>query len=303
MRRITNEQMRAHVAAQNASSAEAIKSNNETRSKAPRTGQGYKRDFDLLMDWSASTRIHDLKEEIFFACMEKLIGLVSKSRIENYRSATAFRQKLDIEQNAALKWTQSDGFLMRFSGLLNRADEEYKRLQACGKIRKTKRGAATIGKIGETMDHCQAVGETEYGMGIWLAYNALLRHKELEGLTHDSFMIGTDGVAQVRIVDGKGRKKGTIEWVPAPDCSQLVKALMNRTGLTFPKWDEKRANDLIQQTAVINGWEVDLHWVMHSVRRGMATDMRQGGMSIREIMEKGRWKSEQVALDYAGGDR
>ena len=305
MRKITNEQMRAHVAAQDVSSLRAIKSSNEKRSKNPRTCQGYKRDFELLMDWSSSERIQDLKEEIFFACMERLIGLVSMSRIENYRSATAFRQKLDIEEGEASggsKWTQNDGFLIRFGGLLTRADEVYRRLQASGHIKKTKRGAATIGKIGETLDHCQEVGATEYGMGIWLAYNALLRHKELEGLTNESFLIGTDGVAQVRIVDGKGRKKGTIEWVPAPDCAQLVKALMKRNGLSFPTWDEKRANELIQETAVLHGWELDLHWVMHSVRRGMATDMRQGGM-IREIMEKGRWKSEQVALDYAGGDR
>ena len=54
MRRITNEQMRAHVAAQDASSLGAIKSKNETRARAPRTWKGYKRDFELLMDWLSS---------------------------------------------------------------------------------------------------------------------------------------------------------------------------------------------------------------------------------------------------------
>ena len=120
--------------------------------------------------------------------MGALIGTVSKSRIENFRSAVVFRQNSDMSEG---KWTQYNGFTIRFRGLLSRADIAYRLGQANGTITKTRRGTATIDKIGETMDHCEQIGENEYGAGFWLAYNALLRHKELLGLTTRKFSLAS----------------------------------------------------------------------------------------------------------------
>ena len=197
MRAFSNEEMRSRVGAIDTVSAEHHKESNEKASLGIRSFSGYRRDFELLMDWSVSIHIQDLKEAIFFTCMEALIGTSSKSRIENFRSAVVFRQKADMNDG---KWTQQDGFLIRFKGLLKRADVAYKLGQANGTIPKTRRGTATIDKIGETMDHCEEIDENEYATGFWIAYNALLRHKELWALTDKSYRWKTDGTAQVRVI-------------------------------------------------------------------------------------------------------
>ena len=80
-----------------------------------------------------------------------------------------------------------------------------------------------------------------------------------------------------------------------------MRRLEKRKGASFPDWDEKKANLIIQETALDRGWDLNLHWVVHSARRGKATDLRLEGDTIEEIMEKGRWKSEPVARDYASG--
>ena len=85
MRAFSNEEMRSRVGAIDTVSAEHHKESNEKASLGIRSFSGYRRDFELLMDWSVSIHIQDLKEAIFFTCMEALIGTSSKSRIENFR--------------------------------------------------------------------------------------------------------------------------------------------------------------------------------------------------------------------------
>ena len=276
------------------------KKSNETASLAPRSHAGYTRDFQLCMIWCDGSKIEDLNEPTFFECMEALIGVVSKSRIENFRSAIAFRQNSDMPEG---QWTQSRGFAIRFKGLQSRAEKEYRLGQENGTIPKTRRGTATFDKIGETMDHCEELHENEYGSGIWLAYNALLRHKELMELTNESYRWRPNGTPQVRIIGGKARAADEIEWVDAPHCEETVRRLERRIGKSFPDWIEGKANAIIQETALKHGWDVNLHWVVHSVRRGKATDLSLEGSTIGDIMERGRWKSETVAKDYANNQK
>ena len=168
-----------------------------------------------------------------------------------------------------------------------------------GTIPKTKRGSATREKVEEVMDICTELGYLEYAVGFWLARGALLRHLELMALTPDHLRILANGTPQVLIIGGKGRPADYREWVDAPDCSAVIRALMERKGTLFPAWEEKTANWLIQETARKRGWEEDLRWVFHSTRRGGAKDLRLDGWPITHIMERGRWKARRVAETYA----
>ena len=285
MRGIDNAEVRQQVGTLLTLNPEVIKKRNEEASKAPRKIEGYVRDWELLKDWTMVGCTEELTREGFFACMEVLIGRKSASRIENFRSAIAFRQKADLPNK--FQWSQDAGFLDAFKGLVKRANMVFRAKQEAGEIRHTKRGSATIRKVKNIMDWCETHGEKDYGCGFWLAYHALLRHGELIDLTAAHMRHTTEGVAQIKIVGGKGLPIDHVQWVTAEGCAQLVQELMKRRGFVFPKWDEKRANVIIQATAVAYGWDEDVRWVMHSTRRGGATDMKRDGKSIFDIMETG----------------
>ena len=278
---------------------EALKAVNEDACKNPRTIEGYARDWALLQEWTDATHIRDLSEASFLAMAQILIERKkSPSRIENFRSAVAFRQNLDIDVIAG-RWSQNKRFQTLFTGVLARAEVAYRSGQKEGTIPKTKRGSATREKVEEVMDTCTELGYPEYAVGFWLARGALLRHLELMALTPDHLRILANGTPQVLIIGGKGRPADYREWVDAPDCAAVIRALMERKGTLFPAWEEKTANWLIQETARKRGWEEDLRWVFHSTRRGGAKDLRLDGWPITHIMERGRWKARRVAETYA----
>ena len=70
-----------------------------------------------------------------------------------------------------------------------------------------------------------------------------------------------------------------------------------KTDLVFPTWLEAKANGLIQEFAAANNWHYDgiPHAVHHGCRIGKATDLYEGGMDVRDLMERGRWDTEQMA--------
>ena len=139
MRGIDNAEVRQQVGTLLTLNPEVIKKRNEEASKAPRKIEGYVRDWELLKDWTMVGCTEELTREGFFACMEVLIGRKSASRIENFRSAIAFRQKADLPNK--FQWSQDAGFLDAFKGLVKRANMVFRAKQKAGEIKHTKRGS------------------------------------------------------------------------------------------------------------------------------------------------------------------
>ena len=275
----------------------------EDGSRAKKTIEAYTRDWNLIKNWMKKVETNEVTEKAFFAAMEGLVGVYSKSRIEGYRSAMAHRQKLDLRADDA--WTETRGFRIRFNALLKEADLKYRQGIASGKFKQTARGPIQEDKILDLVKFCLDKGEVEYAGGFIISFHALLRHADVKKLTGECLKHSQAGW-KIKIVEGKGRPPGFVEWVDASECQATMAKLAVKTGkeeLVFPNWQEGRANDLIQECALKNDWRYDgiphAVWVHHGCRIGKATDCYEGGMDVRDLMERGRWDSERMALHYA----
>ena len=216
----------------------------------------------------------------------------------------AFRQKLDLRAEEC--WTENRGFRIRFNGLLKNAEALYREGIATGKFKQTKRGPLQEDKILELVNYCALQGEREYAGGFVVSFHALLRHEDVMKLTGDCIMFTVGGGWRLKIVEGKGRPAGHVEWISGQDCPGTLEKLsrLDRgTARLFPTWNQKRANELIKEAAAHFNWEYKgiphAVWVHHGCRIGKATDLYEGGMDIVDLMERGRWESKRMALHYA----
>ena len=157
-KRVSDEAMKLRVEMSRADPDSMAKWEGEARGKV--TLKGYKRDYEDLLKWTSTSSIAELTEKDFLAAMEGYVGAYSKSRLENYRSAVAFRQKLDLRAEEC--WTENRGFRIRFNGLLKNAEALYREGIATGKFKQTKRGPLQEDKILELVNYCALQGERAY---------------------------------------------------------------------------------------------------------------------------------------------
>ena len=149
MQRITNAEMQeaVRVGLSDPRILQEIKKDNEAMSRGDGSIGGYVRDWGLLMSWTGMTEVQQLSEGVFFIIMERFVGVYSIRRTENFRSTVAWRQKLDLIEG---RWTQTDGFRLRFEGYQKRVEERYRAQQAQGIIAQTKRGHIKGQKVDDT---------------------------------------------------------------------------------------------------------------------------------------------------------
>ena len=278
---------------------------NEAKSRAEGTIGGYVRDWGLIMLWTGLTSGTQLSEKIFFIIMERFVGVYSVGRVENFRSAVAWRQNLDrTNDRSSDQWSQKAGFKLRFDGYLKRVETLYREKQAAGLIPSTKRGHIKGEKVDDLFQHCKRLGEIMYAVGLVLCYHLLLRHADVVKLDETCLRHSPARGWEAKIVGGKGRPFDFIEWINADDAPDLCAALLKKTpkgALLFPRWSEDRANELIRGAADQYGWVTDGEkYVQHCLRRGGARDLYDSGMSIPEICVRGRWKSARMAKGYIG---
>ena len=305
MRRITNDEMRDAVQAglSDPRIQQQMREANEAKSLGVDTIGAYVRDWGLIMNWTGLTSVSALTEETFFIIVERFIGIYSVGRVENFRSTVAWRQKLDL---SAFQWSQTQGFQMRFTGFLKRVEEVYRRRQAEGLLPPTKRGHIQGEKVQQLFDYCVRVRQNKYAAGLVLSYHLMLRHGDLLGLDDSCIRHSPDRGWEVKIIGGKGRPEGFIEWINADDAPDLCEALQKVTSkgaLLFPNWDPDIANGLMKAAAATFGWCSEgepLKFTHHCNRRGKARDLYLDGLSIDEICTRGRWGTEKMAKGYIG---
>ena len=152
----------------------------EEGSKAKRTIVAYRKAWEKIKTWTKEGETRNLTETMFFAAMEGLVGRYSKSRIETFRSATSFRQKLDLREEES--WAETRGFKIRFNALLKKAKALYRQGIAEGKFKQSARGPIQEDKILDLVKFCLDKGEKEYAGGFIVSFHALLRHMDLLGV-------------------------------------------------------------------------------------------------------------------------
>ena len=303
MQKISNEEMIEAIQAgmSDPQIQQQMKTANEAKSLAEGTIGGYVRDWGLIMLWTGLTTVAQLSETIFYIIMERFVGLYSVGRVENFRSAVAWRQNLDLGTD---QWTQTAGFKLRFDGYLKRVNAVYRERQDAGLFKNTKRGHVKGEKVEELFQYCKKLGEVMYAVGLVLCYHLMLRHGDVVKLDETCLRHTPARGWEAKIVGGKGRPVDFIEWINADDAPDLCAALLTKTPkgtLLFPRWSEDRANELIRGAAEHYGWVTDgERYMQHCLRRGNARDLYDGGMSIHDICVRGRWKSEKTAKGYIG---
>lgn len=309
MQRITDESVRAALerAKADPSIYRAIDEANSQGGLCKKSLGGYVRDWGLLLSWTGARTVREVHIEDFFVCMEELIGSYAASRIENFRSAAARMQKLDMSLLPEERWTQEKGFKLRFEGLLKRANITYRELQRKGEMKETKRGRITHEKLDQLAMYCKQVGETQYLIGFVVSYHLLLRHSDLQRLTGDCFVYSPVKGWQVKVVGGKDRPADYCEWVDGEDCAEVIEILAQRTDPTsavFPEWNTYKANMLIKEAAKQFDWSQEGELYSHHCgRRGKARDLFfEEGLTLSEIMERGRWRDRLVTEGYIGKD-
>ena len=178
MQKISNEEMIEAIQAGmgDPQIQQQMKTANEAKSLAEGTIGGCVRDWGLIMLWTGLTTVAQLSETIFYIIMERFVGLYSVGRVENFRSAVAWRQNLDLGTD---QWTQTAGFKLRFDGYLKRVNAVYRERQDSGLIKSTKRGHVKGEKVEELFQYCKKLGEVMYAVGLVLCYPLMLRHGDV----------------------------------------------------------------------------------------------------------------------------
>jgi integrase len=250
----------------------------------------YLRDIRILISFAKVADVAGVTQDWFlYFCAQLSEVDYSGSRVEKFRSALVHFQKARLPPSR--RWGADEGFQRDFNGVL-----------AMCKTART-RGAIVFDKLRQLLS---LIPDKYTGLGLWIAYSALLRHSELCELrvSHITFReVENDAVMQIA---GKGHRGTentpcTPSYIFVKDCNlSLREAVAGKHGedLVFPGWDKERALSLIHQAAALFEWSKDLHWVFHSLRHGMAVDLQLKGIAIWERKSRGRWNSDNVLRGY-----
>jgi len=268
------------------------------------TSHDYVRDIHLMLSWTgmegavlSAENIEKITERLFLGWMWRLALEYSGSRLEKFRAAIAHFQKDRLGKD--LRWSQDERFRRKFAGILAQCEAGLSR------------GAATYNKMTAVMRQAMSMGRM-YALGVWLAYECLLRHTELCALQVEDVKVqGRD--VEICIVGGKshegiGHIRPEVFYLKGEKVGRMLQVWLVGKGpkdLVFPGWDKEAINAVIKQVATVEAWSTKVSWSFHSLRHGKATDLRNMGRSVAEVMRAGRWASASVAKHYSkknGGD-
>ena len=152
-------------------------------------------------------------------------------------------------------------------------------------------------------------GFYEYGVGTLLAFHCLLRVGELCALRREDFADAHDsrlGSEFKHAVVSIGKAKtGRFQSVQITDShvQGLVRAVVTDWApkeLLFPGGVDKYRSVFKRVCAELG---LDSRYVPHSLRHGGATRLHLTGMSLEDILMRGRWKSTSSARTYVQSGR
>jgi integrase len=148
-----------------------------------------------------------------------------------------------------------------------------------------------------------------YAIGVLLAFDAYLRSGELVGLRREDFATAGDlrlgGGTYRAALRLRSTKTGPEQWAEIRDetVTSLLQILADSTpagGLLFPfstssfRYYFKRA---------CTGLGLKANYVPHSLRHGGATRDFLNGVTLEEILRRGRWASTKSARHYIQAGR
>lgn len=152
-------------------------------------------------------------------------------------------------------------------------------------------------------------GYFSYGVGTLLAFNCLLRVGELTSLRRENFAdtrdsrLGAEYKQAVVSIDKA--KTGRFQSVQITDkhVQSLVRGVVSTTKpkqLLFPGGAAKYRSVFKRVCAELG---LDSRYVPHSLRHGGATLLHLSGVSLEDILMRGRWKSTSSARTYIQSGR
>ena len=152
-------------------------------------------------------------------------------------------------------------------------------------------------------------GYFRYGVATLLAFNCLLRVGELTSLRRESFADGKDSRLgneyKHAVVSLDKTKTGRFQSVQITDkhVQSLVRAVVTDTKpkqLLFPGGASKYRVVFKKVCAELG---LDSRYVPHSLRHGGATRLHLTGVTLEDILMRGRWKSTSSARTYIQSGR
>ena len=152
-------------------------------------------------------------------------------------------------------------------------------------------------------------GFYNYGVGTLLAFNCLLRVGELCALRRENFADAQDSRLgsefKQAVVSIEKAKTGRFQSVQVTDkhVHSLVRALVSDTQpkqLLFPGGADKYRSVFKKVCAELG---LDSRYVPHSLMHGGATRLHLTGVSLEDILMRGRWKSTSSARTYVQSGR
>lgn len=257
---------------------------------------------ELLSLYSRYQDPEEMPEETFLDIMGMLIESgISQSGVSKHRDAMAFFQRDRLPFNEPhRRWTEDEGFRIRFRGLL---------AWAAFADGRPSRGPIDQHRLEQLVSLCEERDLAMYGAGFVLAYDTMLRHGEFSTLKRAQILKSGDRVSTIHIVGIKGHRqpgRKPFHIFVKPDISAtLLGSWLDSTDSEtwlFPGWDQRLANRLIADAAAAFEWPKHFNYSVHSLRHGRALDLKAKGIDPQEIMLRGRWASRRTMEHYAAAE-
>ena len=232
-----------------------------------------------------------VEEEPFLAMCLAMAPFYTISKLEKLRAALVWRQLEELEPSE--RFTRDERFKRRFKGCL----------AFCKPF--TVRGAISLPKLDKLISWLIGKGEYTYARGFCITFWALLRHSDLIRLRGSDIELSMEEVL-LSIIGGKGRDREHVDVVIATEARQVLLtavqvARVKADSRLFADWDKLKANALIHEFALLDGWDVSQNWSVHSLRHGCAAHLKRKGVAEAERKQRGRWSDTRVAEWYARG--
>lgn len=262
------------------------------RALAPRTQTQYKSQRAIMEEY-AKCGIEEITEESYLRFLKwRMVKFgLEPSTLRTYRATLLHYQKDLLPKQ--LRWAEDEGFQRRARGMEQSAAKHVR-----------PRGGITLDRLQQVKKECAKLPKKRMlRLGFSLAYMAMLRRAELMALRREDLRVQGNELV-VTVLRGKGRKNKTgyqVVETRVKDGAQFIKWFEDvpPKELLFPQWDTVAAAKVIEDTCKKYKWTTELWFSFHSLRHGSAEDMKQAGVSLKDICTKGRWLSTSMADYYS----
>ena len=148
-------------------------------------------------------------------------------------------------------------------------------------------------------------------IGVLLSFDCLLRVGELVGLLredaadHDDPRLGGTGLTRTFSLRLRHTKTGPNKWtmVSDPAVVQLLRLVYEKTEPKQPLFPFSAAQLRAAFHESVAALGLARSYVLHSLRHGGASHLYLSGMSIENVLERGRWASSKSARHYIQASR